>query len=69
MTKQEKFIENNIHYIKETYPNGTINIYPDPEFQKEFLPPPKPTLPDLTTPAQMLIFIIEELGLKKRFSP
>lgn len=63
----EKFIENDIHYIKEIYPNGAVNIYPDPEFQQPGPEPEKPPLPDLSKTDQKLDFIIDELKLKKRF--
>ncbi len=64
----EKFIKYNIHYIKETYLNGTIHIYPDPEFQPFLSLPNLPPLPPLTSTGQMLHFIIQELKLKKPFS-
>ena len=65
----ERFIKDNIHYIKETYLNWTIHIYPDPEFQPVLSLPNLPTLPPLTSTGQMLHFIIEQLRLKKPFSP
>lgn len=66
--KTRKFIKNNIHYIEETYESGTINIYPDPDFQEQSPQPFKPPLPDLNTTNKKLDFIIEELHLKDRFS-
>lgn len=63
----EKFIKNDIHYIKETFDNGAINIYPDPEFQEPIPQPPIPALPPLSSTGQKLDFIINELRLKKRF--
>lgn len=63
----EKFIKNGIHYIRDTLPNGAINIYPDPEFQEPGPEPIKPTLPPLATTDQKLDFIIDELHLKYRF--
>lgn len=63
-----KFIKNNIHYIKNTYDNGTTEIYPDPDFQEQSPQPVKPPLPDLTTTNKKLDFIIEQLHLKDRFS-
>lgn len=56
------------HYIKEIYENGTINIYPDPDFQEQSPPPVKPPLPNLNTTNKKLDFIINELHLKDRFS-
>jgi len=66
----KKFIKNGIHYIKDTYDNGAINIYPDPHFQSfEGIPDPiKPPLPPLSTTSNLLNFIIDELHLKDRFS-
>jgi len=63
-----KFIKDGIHYIKETYDSGTINIFVDPDFQDNNPLPPKPPLPDLNTTNQKLDFIIEQLHLKDRFS-
>jgi len=64
----EKFIENNIHYIRNTYPNGNIVKFPDPEFQEKMPEPVKPPLPDLSTTDMKLDFIISELHLKHRYS-
>ena len=66
----KKFIKNKIHYIKETYPNGSINIFVDPEFQKTLFPDPNsfPSLPDLSTISKKLDFIITELNLKSKYS-
>lgn len=64
----EKFIKNDIHYIKEIFESGTINIYPDPEFQPSSTPTIKPPLPPLTTITQILEFIIDQLHLKDSFS-
>lgn len=66
----EKFIKNDIHYIKEILNNGAINIYPDPEFQpapKIITEPEKPPLPNLSTTDKKLDFIIRELGLKNKY--
>lgn len=63
----EKFIKNGIHYIRETWNSGVINIYPDPKFLDPPTNPPLPPLPDLTTVNQKLDFIIDQLNLKKRF--
>lgn len=65
----EKFIKDNIHYIKETLPNGATTTYPDPDFQTSHPEPPLPPLPPLINTGQMLKFIIEELHLKRRFQP
>lgn len=65
--KTKKFVKNGIHYIKETYPNGTTNSFQDPEFQEPGPEPLKPFLPDLSTTNKLLNFIIDELHLKKRF--
>ncbi|MBA7642994.1 hypothetical protein ES703_50704 [subsurface metagenome] len=64
----EKFIENDIHYIKYTYSNGSTETIPDPDFQNS-APFEKPPLPTLSTVNQKLDFIIDELGLKNRFAP
>lgn len=63
-----KFIKNEIHYIEETHDNGAINIYPDPEFQEGSPDPVRPPLPDLSTTDKKLDFIINELGLKNRYT-
>ncbi|MBA7604762.1 hypothetical protein ES703_11888 [subsurface metagenome] len=63
-----KFIKKGIHYIKETHPNGAINIYPDPKFQEDGPEPIKPPLPPLSSTGQRLNFIINELHLKDRFA-
>ncbi len=65
----KKFIKNDIHYIKETFDNGAINIYPDPDFQEQSPFTEKPPLPNLSTTNKKLDFIIDELNLKKRFQP
>lgn len=65
-----KFIENGIHYIKDSYDNGTINIYPDPDFNNTVLPNPFiPPLPSLTSTGQKLDFIIDFLNIKDNFLP
>ncbi len=69
LVKTEKFIKNYIHYIKEIYSNGFINIYTDPEFQEPSPELTKPPLPPLTSTGQKLDFIINELNLKNRFKP
>ncbi|MBA7642672.1 hypothetical protein ES703_50376 [subsurface metagenome] len=66
--KTKKFVNNKIHYIKETWDNGAINIYPDPEFQPDStIPPDKLPLPDLSTTKKQLDFIISELNLKVKY--
>ncbi len=65
--KTKKFIKNGIHYIKETYDNGAINIFPDPKFQPAPIPFEKPPLPDLNTTNKKLDFIISELNLKIKY--
>lgn len=64
----KKFIEKGIHYIRKTYPNGSIVKFPDPEFQDKMPEPVNPPLPDLSTINKKLDFIISELHLKHRFS-
>lgn len=65
--KITKFIKDDIHYIEETSNSGSINIYPDPEFQEALSSISKPPLPDLSTTNKQLAFIIDELHLKDRF--
>ena len=65
--KTEKFINNNIHYIRETFDSGAINIYVDPYFQDPIPLLSIPPLPDLSTTTKKLDFIINELQLKTRF--
>jgi len=64
----EKFIIDGVHYVRETFENGTINTYVDPEFSG---PDPicnLPQLPPLNTLPQKLDFIIQVLRLKDGFS-
>ncbi len=65
--KTNKFIKNKIHYIKETFDNGAINIYPDPKFQPKTQVPSKPRLPKLNTIDKKLDFIINNLRLKDKY--
>ena len=64
----EKFENNGIKYIRETFPNGSQSEYPDPEFQTDSNIT-LPTLPPLTTIDEKLNFIIDQLGLKRFFKP
>lgn len=67
--KIEHFTKNNIHYIKKTGDNGSINIYPDPDFQDNSISlSQNPPLPDISSIKKQLDFIIDQLHLKDNFS-
>lgn len=65
--KKLKFIKNKIHYIKQIYDNGTIVIFPDPDFQNYIPPSPKPKPPNLSTVNKKLDFIIKHICHQNSF--
>lgn len=65
---KENITINGVKYIRETFPNGSVTTYPDPDFQTA-ANIPLPQLPPLTTPDEKLDFIIDCLGLKRLFKP